>query len=777
MDGGMVRCGVEVEGRPYIDDTFTQEAVPCAGLLVKLLHRAPLAAEEIGRLQRVPSLVRRTLCSLTARALRRIAALCDLTQLQVRDKPNAEPLAGLLAISFSPVELLLEAGRSRSIRYTDAAVRMYKAPPDGAEERWLFEWQLDALDCPWPVMTARQAECKIGLVTLFGQLGQSLGSYLVLTRRSDAPHGLCMLILHSEEHVYYLFSTDRYFTLLVYQQMHMGRVLKLFEDLIATDAEEVAASAKLPAPSAQSSLPSACSMSSKGAGWLDAAALPVPVNQPPASDRTLPEQEEPPPEASPPEQPEGSVSLIADFQDPPVSVSVSDGTAAIPPAVLWQHPDAILSLRGYGLKVGRLAVVSHVDLDIAPSGLHILIMPDGPEKRFLFRALCGKCPSQFEKSGHATYLGQELGNGEGPGFSAPEARFINMKASEYLTCDLPLREAVPRSELLTQATAALQDMDLGALIPRLHVTVGDLEFHERRALEILRAASMAKALLILDDPLGGLSPSAQSYLLSLLKRQAELRAVLIITANSGPFVSDEKAQKLALGRWIGGRIVDGSAAPLELISSLQPSEPERLEPAAPAQEAADFKAVTFAAPNLEAKQEPQASLPLFSNNGCGPRGFQWLRRGALAGMPAPGLSAELEYDLDLIRGSGVSWLVTLTTEPLPSEELERHGLRSLFFPIEDMDAPPVEAAAALCARVAALVQEGLAVGFHCRAGYGRTGTMLAAQLIWEGADARSALSQARHVEPNWVQSEKQVQFLFRFEKWLRDHRASQTPSS
>lgn len=777
MDGGMVRCGVEVEGRPYIDDTFTQEAVPYAGLLLKLLDRAPLAAEEIKRLQRVPLLVRRTLGSLTARALRRIAALCDLTQLQVRDEPKAEPLASLLTFSFSPVELLLTAGRSRSIRYTDAAVRMYKAPSDGVEERWLFEWQLDALDCPWPVMTARQAECKIGLVTLFGQLGQSLGRYLVLTRHSDAPHGLCMLVLRSEDHVYYLFSTDRYFTLFIYQQTHMVRVLKLFEDLIATDTEQVAASLKLPV-SAQASLPKR-SLSSDAADWLDAAALPVPVNQPPAANRTPPEQTEPQPspEVSPKEQPGDCVSCSSDVQEPPIPAAVPDGAAAMPATVLWQHPDAILSLRGYGLKVGRLAVVSHVDLDIAPSGLHILVMPEGPEKRFLLRALCGKRPSQAEQSGHATYLGRELGDGDGPWFSAPEARFINMKASDYLTCGFPLREAVPRSELLTQATAALQDMDMGALIPRLHVSVGDLEFHERRALEILRAASMAKALLILDDPLGGLSASAQSYLLCLLKKQAVLRAVLVFTANSGPFVSAEKAWKLALGRWIGGRIVDGTAAPIELTSGLQPSVPERLEPVAPAQEAADCKAVTFAAPNLEARQEPQPSLSHSSSTGCGPRGFQWLRRGALAGMPAPGLSAELEYDLDLIRGSGVSWIVTLTTQPLPSEELERHGLRSLFFPIEDMEAPPVEAAAALCARVAALVQEGRAVGFHCRAGYGRTGTMLVAQLIWEGADARSALSQARNVEPNWVQSEKQVQFLFRFEEWLRDHRASQAPSS
>jgi hypothetical protein len=44
--------------------------------------------------------------------------------------------------------------------------------------------------------------------------------------------------------------------------------------------------------------------------------------------------------------------------------------------------------------------------------------------------------------------------------------------------------------------------------------------------------------------------------------------------------------------------------------------------------------------------------------------------------------------------------------------------------------------------------------------------MLAAQLIFEGSDAAAALAQARRVEPSWVQSDKQVQFLHRFAEWL-----------
>jgi atypical dual specificity phosphatase len=46
---------------------------------------------------------------------------------------------------------------------------------------------------------------------------------------------------------------------------------------------------------------------------------------------------------------------------------------------------------------------------------------------------------------------------------------------------------------------------------------------------------------------------------------------------------------------------------------------------------------------------------------------------------------------------------------------------------------------------------------------GRTGTILASYLIWEGTNALDALETARSIEPRWVQSQVQVEFLSAFD--------------
>jgi len=74
----------------------------------------------------------------------------------------------------------------------------------------------------------------------------------------------------------------------------------------------------------------------------------------------------------------------------------------------------------------------------------------------------------------------------------------------------------------------------------------------------------------------------------------------------------------------------------------------------------------------------------------------------------------------------------------------------------------------VCEYIEKIINAGGAVAVHCRAGLGRTGSVLALYLIWKNSDALSALEKVRTIEPRWVQSEKQVKFLDIFSDYVRE---------
>jgi atypical dual specificity phosphatase len=91
-----------------------------------------------------------------------------------------------------------------------------------------------------------------------------------------------------------------------------------------------------------------------------------------------------------------------------------------------------------------------------------------------------------------------------------------------------------------------------------------------------------------------------------------------------------------------------------------------------------------------------------------------------------------------------------------------------------MEAPELAIAADWCREIANRLQAGEIIAMHCRAGQGRTGTMLASQLIWSGVSAVDALEQARGINPRWITSAEQVAFLSRFSEYLRQATSSAT---
>ncbi len=89
-----------------------------------------------------------------------------------------------------------------------------------------------------------------------------------------------------------------------------------------------------------------------------------------------------------------------------------------------------------------------------------------------------------------------------------------------------------------------------------------------------------------------------------------------------------------------------------------------------------------------------------------------------------------------------------------------------------MQAPTLEQGMRICQCIEQHLAQNEVVAVHCRAGLGRTGTVLAAYLIWEGDGALGALEAVRSIQPRWEQSQAQMEFLEAFAPSAAKARAS-----
>jgi atypical dual specificity phosphatase len=138
------------------------------------------------------------------------------------------------------------------------------------------------------------------------------------------------------------------------------------------------------------------------------------------------------------------------------------------------------------------------------------------------------------------------------------------------------------------------------------------------------------------------------------------------------------------------------------------------------------------------------------------RNFGWVLPGRLAGMarPYPGAASELTKQ-------GVAAVLSLTEEP-PLPELAGAGLRVLHVPVPDFAAPGPAALDRCVGFVRERMEAGASVVIHCHAGYGRTGTVLAACLVASGFEAPTAIEMIRRMRPGSIETPEQEDAVLRF---------------
>jgi atypical dual specificity phosphatase len=131
-----------------------------------------------------------------------------------------------------------------------------------------------------------------------------------------------------------------------------------------------------------------------------------------------------------------------------------------------------------------------------------------------------------------------------------------------------------------------------------------------------------------------------------------------------------------------------------------------------------------------------------------PTGFVWVQEGKLAGSGYPASRSQVEW---VVR-RGIGSILTLTVDQLPDEFTRNLDVVTGHVPMEDHQAPGIDA----MNRAVDFVEEQSAAGkaalVHCLAGEGRTGCVLAAYLIrTRGLSADAAMAEIRKAKPQFIE--------------------------
>ncbi len=141
------------------------------------------------------------------------------------------------------------------------------------------------------------------------------------------------------------------------------------------------------------------------------------------------------------------------------------------------------------------------------------------------------------------------------------------------------------------------------------------------------------------------------------------------------------------------------------------------------------------------------------------RNFGFVIDNQLAGLAHPGFSGDLDGALAELRAEGITGLVSLDEGGIAGEVAQAHDLAYLHLPIDDFGAPTLRQADRFVSFVEEQLASGGQVAAHCQAGIGRTGTMLAAYLIAQGASVEEAVTQVKRRRAQSVESDRQLAFL------------------
>ncbi len=199
----------------------------------------------------------------------------------------------------------------------------------------------------------------------------------------------------------------------------------------------------------------------------------------------------------------------------------------------------VLSIKGLVKRFGGLTATDHVDFDVLPGEVHAIIGPNGAGKTTLISQLAGELRPD---AGRIEFNGRDISGETVPArsmlglgrsyqisqvfreFTALENVMLAVQAHAGSSFSF-LRPAINESALTGPASEALELVGLGA---RQNEPAAAMAHGEHRQLELAMTLATSPKLLLLDEPMAGMSQAESESMIALLKRLKGKYAIALV---------------------------------------------------------------------------------------------------------------------------------------------------------------------------------------------------------------------------------------------------------
>ena len=201
--------------------------------------------------------------------------------------------------------------------------------------------------------------------------------------------------------------------------------------------------------------------------------------------------------------------------------------------------ESILRIQGLRKSFGPTEIMRGVDLDVRSTERHAIIGPNGAGKSTLFHLISGNLSPS---AGEIFFDGQSIGG------RTPQAlNRLGLARSFQITNIFPkltvfenIRLAVMRphglqfnfwkridrnARIREQTEALLERVRLTA---RANTLAGEMAYSEQRSLEIAMTLASDPKLILLDEPMAGMSQEETQYTAELIREVTQGRALMIV---------------------------------------------------------------------------------------------------------------------------------------------------------------------------------------------------------------------------------------------------------